>query len=120
MEDVMTKAQAIKRLVVLGCTNVVPDGKFCVYLTTPSGNRSLVDPRDFLKELETMPKFGPIGPPQHLNEKLDALVRPKLEIACGGDIAEANKYAEERNRFIETAPNTHPQDGGPKELAFEK
>ena len=54
MRDSMTKAQAIKRLVALGCTNVVPDGKFCVYLTTPSGNRALVDPRDFLKELGTV------------------------------------------------------------------
>ena len=117
----MTKAQAIKRLVALGCTNIVADGKFCVYLTTPSGNRALVDQRDFLKELEAIPKFGPIGPPQHLTEKLDAFVRPKLAIACGGDLAEANKYAEARlGRLIEAAPNTHPQDGGPKELAFEK
>lgn len=116
----ITKQQAIKRLLGLGCRNVVPDGKFCVYLTTPSGNRALVDPRDFLAELEAAPKFGPIGPPQHLNEKLDALVRPKLEIACGGDITEANKYAEARIARIGTASNTHPEDGGPKELAFER
>jgi hypothetical protein len=48
----MTKQQAIKILGQFGCTNIIPDGKFCVYLNTPSGERALVDPKDFARELQ--------------------------------------------------------------------
>lgn len=48
----MTKQQAIRKLIELGCTNIVPDGKFCIWATLPSGERGLFDPRDLLAELQ--------------------------------------------------------------------
>jgi hypothetical protein len=48
----MTKKQALAELVKLGCSNIVPDGKFCVYVTLPSGERALCDPKDMVRELQ--------------------------------------------------------------------
>jgi len=47
----MTKQKAIKELVKLGWTDIVPDGRFCVYATSPSGSRGLFDPKDLLTEI---------------------------------------------------------------------
>jgi len=47
----MTKQQTIKKLETLGVSNIVLDGKFCIYATLPSGERGLFDPRDLLRTL---------------------------------------------------------------------
>jgi len=48
----MTKQQVIRKLQELGVTDIVPDGKFNIWATPPSGYRGLFDPRDLLRELE--------------------------------------------------------------------
>ena len=54
----MTKQQAIKALIKMGCTEIVPSGKFSIWATIPAGiagisseQRGLFDPRDLLIEL---------------------------------------------------------------------
>ena len=48
----MTKAQAIRRLVKLGWTvEPASHSRFLVWATSPQGERGLFDPRDLLIEL---------------------------------------------------------------------
>lgn len=48
----MTKAQAIKRLKTLGCTDITPSGRSLVWCVVPDSGKGLFDPRDLVAELE--------------------------------------------------------------------
>ena len=52
-----TKAQALAELKRRGWTDIVPNGKFSVYATSPDGQRGLFDPRDLLTELDHIGGF---------------------------------------------------------------
>jgi len=43
--------RALKELAARGWTNIVRDGRFGIWATSPSGSRGLFDPRDLLREL---------------------------------------------------------------------
>jgi hypothetical protein len=58
MKSKMTKAQAVKALVKLGCTDIQPSGKFCILATLPDGYRGLFDPRDLLAELQAISRLS--------------------------------------------------------------
>ena len=47
----LTKAQAIKRLAQLGWTDFTPQGRHCVWATSPKGQRGLYYPLYLLAEL---------------------------------------------------------------------